>query len=396
MEKRPFWILPAIVFTQFAGTSLWFATNAILGELQILWALGDNALGYMTSAVQLGFIAGTLLFAFFMVSDRFSPRRVFFLCSLAGAFSNLLLDWLAGGMTSLMVLRFITGFFLAGIYPVGMKIAAMWYRKELGKALGFLVGALVLGTAFPHLIRGTGQMGHWKTVIYAVSGISALGGFTMLLVPEGPFLTKKTKLDFRAMIIVFQSRDLRSAAFGYFGHMWELYTFWAFLPYMIEIHMAGRPEININISLFSFLIITAGSIGCIVGGIISRKTGSLPVAIIALTLSGVCCLLSPLFLCLPTSLFTGSFILWGLAVVGDSPQLSSLVAKKAPQDLAGSALTLVNAIGFSITIISIQFITYLMVHIPMKTVFMFLFIGPVLGLAALYPQINRPSSRSGS
>jgi len=162
-------ILPVIIASQFAGTSLWFAGNAVLADLQREWGLPAEALGYTTSAVQLGFILGTLAFAFFAVSDRMSPRIVFFACSLAGAAANLGAYALAGGAWSLAAFRFLTGFFLAGIYPVGMKIASGWYRSDLGSALGFLVGALVVGTAFPHLLKGLGGTLPWQTVLVAVS-----------------------------------------------------------------------------------------------------------------------------------------------------------------------------------------------------------------------------------
>ena len=157
LKQRPAYILPVIVVSQFAGTSLWFAGNAVLGDLQRAWGLAPEALGYVTSAVQLGFISGTLVFAFLAVADRYSPRLVFFLCSLAGAIANIGVLAADAGLAPLLVCRFTTGFFLAGIYPVGMKIAAGWYRTGLGNALGFLVGALVLGTAFPHLLQGLGQ-----------------------------------------------------------------------------------------------------------------------------------------------------------------------------------------------------------------------------------------------
>jgi MFS family permease len=156
-RPRPPWILPAIVLSQFAGTSLWFAGNAVLGDLQAAWGLAPGALGYATSAVQLGFIAGTLVFAFFAVSDLVSPRIVFFACSLLGALFNLGVYALGEGLFTLLAFRFLTGFFIAGIYPVGMKIASGWYQRDLGHALGLLVGALVVGTAFPHLLRGIGQ-----------------------------------------------------------------------------------------------------------------------------------------------------------------------------------------------------------------------------------------------
>jgi len=390
MQKRPAWILPIIIFSQFTGTSLWFAGNAILDDIQRQWSLGESALGYVTSVVQLGFIAGTLCFAVLAVSDRFSPRKVFFFCSLLGAFTNLLIYLIADGFTSLMVLRGTTGFFLAGIYPVGMKIASGWYRQGLGKALGFLVGALVLGTAFPHVLKGSGQSVPWETVIVVISLISAGGGALMLvLVPDGPYLFRGTTFNGRALTLIFERRDLRAAAFGYFGHMWELYTLWAFVPMFLINYVTDHPEVKLNISLWSFCIIAAGSLGCIGGGMVARKFGSAPVAFVQLGCSGICCLFSALIFQAPPELFLAYLIFWGIVVVGDSPQFSTLVAHTAPKELVGSALTIVNCIGFFITIISIQLMTSLIPVIPSDYLFLFLAIGPIIGLGSLRPLVRR-------
>jgi MFS family permease len=197
---RPARILPLIIFSQFTGTSLWFAGNAVIGDLQLAWGLGTQALAYVTSAVQLGFICGTLLFAILVIADRFSPRRVFFCCSLAGALANIALLVAPPGLETLLLLRFATGFFLAGIYPVGMKIAAGWYQQGLGRALGYLVGALVVGTAFPHLIRSSGAELPWQQVIAGVSILALGGGFAMLLaVPDGPHLSSGSAFNPRAL-----------------------------------------------------------------------------------------------------------------------------------------------------------------------------------------------------
>jgi MFS family permease len=378
--------------SQFTGTSLWFAGNAILGDLQQQWSLGIHTLGYMTSAVQLGFIAGTFCFAFFALSDRISPRIVFFMCSLLGASSNLLIYVIAEGFVSLLVFRFITGFFLAGIYPVGMKIAAGWYRQGLGKALGFLVGALVVGTAFPHLLKGSGQSVLWETVIISISAISLGGGILMLvLVPDGPYLFKGTTFNINALAVIFQSKDLRSAAFGYFGHMWELYTLWAFVPVILMAYGANNPEVSVNISFWTFWIIAGGSLGCILGGVISKRVGSASVAFIQLASSGICCFLSPWVFQSSLGLLLGFLIFWGIVVVGDSPQFSSLVAFTAPKELVGSALTIVNCIGFSITIFSIQLTNYLIDFILPDYLFLFLAVGPMVGLIFLRPLLGSHS-----
>ncbi len=395
--KRPLIILPIIIFSQFAGTSTWFASNAILGDLQTALNLGAGALGYMTSAVQFGFITGTLLFAVLVISDRFSPRYVFFSCSTLNAAFNLGIYFLAEGFWSLLIVRFLTGFMLAGIYPVGMKIAAGWYQKGLGKALGFLVGALVLGTAFPHLLKAAGQSFDWEVVIFAISGLAFLGGISMfLLVPDGPFLSKGTKFDSKALRVIFQSKALRAAAFGYFGHMWELYAVWAFFPVFLAAYGELAPQLEINISLWSFFIIAAGFLGCAIGGLISLKTGSVIVAFVQLLASGLLCLFSPLLFDLPPFIFLLFLVFWGVFVVGDSPQFSALAAKTAPPQFVGSALTIINSIGFAISIVSIQFLNYLLTVIEVKFLFIPLLIGPMLGLIALRPLMKVKSVERGA
>ena len=385
MKKRPFWILPILIFSQFAGTSLWFAGNAIISDLQIHWNLDAASIGYVTSSVQFGFIAGTLCFAFFAISDLFSPRKVFFICSILGALANLNIYLLADGLTSLLVFRFLTGFFLAGIYPVGMKIASGWYKEGLGQAMGFLVGALVLGTAFPHLLKGLGETLHWNSVVIAVSFMSVFGGLLMfLLVPDGPYLFKGTKFNYKAIYLIFQSKDLRAASFGYFGHMWEIYTIWAFIPVLLAAYSKLHGN-EINISLWSFIFIASGALGCFLGGIISKKRGSASVAFYQLVVSGLCCLFSPLLFEVPVLIFFPILIIWGITAAGDSPQFSTLTAHTALKEYVGSALTIVTSIGFFITIFSIEFVNYILGFIDPKFVFIFLTPGSIVGLIYFWP-----------
>ena len=353
--------------------------------------------GWITSAVQLGFITGTLVFAIFAVSDRFSPRRVFLLCAVAGALSNLLTGLAGENLAWLLGLRFITGFFLAGIYPVGMKIAAGWYRKGLGNALGFLIGALVLGTAFPHLLKGGLSAVPWQAVIVLSSGVCLLGGLLMfLLIPDGPYLAVGARFNPRAVFRMFGHRELRAAALGYFGHMWELYTLWAFVPVFLAAYLTNVTGRSGNVSFWSFLIIGIGSVGCGVGGLVSARVGSARVAFFQLAVSGTCCLLSPLFFAAPPSLFLAFLLLWGTAVVGDSPQFSTIVARTAPPELVGSALTLVNCIGFSITVVSLSLIQWIASIVSPQYLLVLLAVGPLTGLVCMKSlvgknQVNSPS-----
>jgi len=374
-------VLPVIVLSQFAGTSLWFASNAVMGDLQRHWQLPDNALGAMTSAVQFGFIAGTLCFAWFAWADRFSPRLLFLVSAWLGAFANLLV-WLAtGGLSDLLLWRFVTGFFLAGIYPVGMKIAVAWYRQGVGRAIGYLVGALVLGTAFPHLLRGLGQALPWPAVIAASSAVAAMGGTLLfLLVPDGPHLPPGRRLQPGALKTLIRCADFRRASFAYFGHQWEIYALWTFIPTLLAAYARQHGLAGFPVSLWSFLIIAVGAAGCIGGGIVSRQVGSLVVAFAQLAVSGCCCLLVPLAFFLPPGLFLPFLLIWGIAVVGDSPQYSALSAHTAPREQVGSALTLMNCLGFAVTIGSIQLLSHLMRSFPLVDLLPLLGFGPLFGL----------------
>jgi len=384
LNKRPVHILPTIVLSQFAGTSLWFVGNAILQDIQKDLNIEGNAPGNITSVVQFGFIAGTLIFAIFSIADRFASARVFFVSSLIAALSNVAILWFAKDLAGLYVLRFLTGFFLAGIYPVGMKIASDWYDKGLGKALGLLVGALVFGTALPHLLRSNLYELPWKQVLVFTSAFAVAGGLLVLLfVGKGPYQKPATRFQFSMIFQVFRSADFRSAAFGYFGHMWELYTLWAFVPYIFSFYNSSNHQ-ALNVPLWSFIIIAAGGIGCIAGGYVSQKAGSSRVAFFALLTSGLCCLCSFAIFHFPPIIFLLTLILWGVTVAADSPQFSTLVARTAIAEYKGTALTIVTCLGFAITIVSIQFISYVQEWIKIDSLFVLLAPGPLIGLLCLF------------
>ncbi len=378
-------ILPTIVVSQFLCTSLWFAGNAIINEMADDLHLDESFLAHITSAIQFGFISGTLIFAIFTISDRFSPSLVFFVSSILAGLFNLGISIDGIDTTEILLFRFLTGFFLAGIYPVGMKIASDYYQAGLGKSLGFLVGALVIGTAFPHLLKNFISDFPWRYVLYATTTLSLLGGLSIvLIVPDGPYRKFSQKLNVMAFIKGFRQPDFRAASFGYFGHMWELYTFWAFVPVMLTAYTVRYPQSNLNVPLLSFLIIASGGLACVTSGIFSQRYGARKLATLALLLSCLCCLASPLFLFAPSAAVLIAFLFfWGLVVIADSPLFSTLVAQSAPSESRGTSLTIVNCIGFSITIVSIQFLNLLADDIHDQFIYMLLAIGPVLGLTAL-------------
>ena len=356
-------------------------------------ALADraDAVGNITSAVQVGFIIGTLVFSILTIADRFRPSWVFFFAALAAAGCNLGTLWVGDNYSAVLLLRFLTGFLLAGIYPIGIKIAADWYETGLGKALGFLLGALVLGTAFPHLLRGASWHFSWQHVVIFTSAFAFAGGLLIVfLVPDGPYKKQGSSFHFATLKEVFRAADLKATAFGYFGHMWELYTFWAFLPVMIAYNADQHHYTFPNVSLRTFFIIGIGGISCMVGGYLAQKIGSAKVAFYALLCSGFCALTSPFFITLPPWIFFGFLLVWGIAVTPDSPQFSTLTALTAPPAIKGTAVTAVICIGFAISIASIQLFNYLMSLFPHQPGFLsMLAIGPLLGLVAFFRMLKR-------
>jgi MFS family permease len=378
-------ILPVIVIAQFFCTSVWFAGNAVMGDITRELKLAPDYLAHLISAVQFGFITGTLMFAILGIADRFSPVKVFFCCAIVAGAINLAASIDGVTAATLLLCRFATGFFLAGIYPVGMKIASDHYHQGLGRSLGFLVGALVLGTAFPHLLKSFTATLSWRYVIYATSALSALGGFAMLLlVPDGPSRKRGQKLTFTGLLSGFRDSNFKAAAFGYFGHMWEVYAFWAFVPVMLGAYKAHNANADFNVTLLSFAIIASGSLACVASGMLSQRFGAKRVAAMALLVSGSCCLISPVLMTNQTSVFfIGFMFIWSMAVIADSPLFSTLVAQNAPSVSRGSALTIINSIGFAITIISIQLINALRTAENAYYIYMLLALGPILGLSAL-------------
>lgn len=375
-------ILPAIVFSQFAGTSLWFAGNAVISQLTFDGLEAEGAVADITSAVMFGFIIGTFTFALLSIADRFKPSYVFLASAILGAGANLAVIAYPQSYLAWIICRALTGFFLAGIYPVGMKIASDWYKGGLGKALGYLVGALVLGTAFPHLLKYLGDQLSWEDVLLGTSLLAIAGGVVMFsLVGEGPNRKKGASFQPKKIIEVFKKPDFRAAAFGYFGHMWELYTFWAFVPVMLSYYNQQNSDATaFDTSLWTFNIIAIGAVACVIGGIRSAKKGSGRVAFGFLLVSGIMCLISPLLFALPPALFLAGLVIWGFAVIGDSAQFSSLNAQTAPPEFVGTALTIAVSIGFLLTIPSIQLISYLDGKIAFEWLMLTLVIGPVFGL----------------
>jgi MFS family permease len=381
-------VLPAIVLAQLGGTSSWFAVNAVMPDLQAAFGWSAAAVGTLTAALQGGFIAGTLVFALLAVADRFPARAVFLLCALLAAATTLLAAVVAHSVPALLACRVATGFFLAGIYPVGMKIAAQWYPRGLGAALGWLLGALVLGSASPHALRALAAQGlglPWQAVFGVVALVTALAGLLLWWrVPPTPRPAGAgTGLRLQALATMATDRRVRASVLAYFGHMVELYTLWVLVPTILATRLAG-----VAVSWGAFAVVGAGAIGCVLGGLWARRVGSARVAGVMLGGSGLCCVLAPWALAAPAPLFAAWLLLWGVTVAGDSPQFSALTASNAPRDGVGSVLTLTNSIGFAISALSIELFVRLAQSVPLAQLLPWLALGPLLGLLALRPLLR--------
>jgi MFS transporter, DHA1 family, inner membrane transport protein len=380
-------ILPVLVLAQLLGTSSWFAVNAVMSDLQKQFGWDAAAVGTLTTSLQLGFIVGTLVFALLALSDRWPARRVFLCCTLAASACTVAAAFSAASFPALLFWRALTGFCLAGIYPVGMKIAAQWFPQGLGGALGWLLAALVLGSASPHALRALGASWPWAAVFFCVAAATAFAGVMLMwLLQEPPRpSTAPATLRISALTSVWRDAKLRASAGGYFGHMWELYSLWVLMPTLIATRWADAQAV----SGWAFVVLGAGAVGCVGGGYLARRLGSARVAGAQLAISGACCLLAPWLLSAPLPAFMVWLLIWGTTVAGDSPQFSALTAANAPREAVGSVLTLVNSIGFALSAVSIDIFVRLAQALPLAQVLPWLALGPACGLLLLRPLLLR-------
>jgi MFS family permease len=375
--------LALIASAELLAMSLWFSGSAVVPALKAAWRISDANAAWLTLAVQLGFVAGTLVSALGNLSDIFPTRRLFAVSAFCGATANALFALAARGPGLGIPLRFLTGFFLAGVYPPGMKIMASWFRRGRGLALGVLVGALTLGKASPYLVNAVGSA-DWRINVLAVSVLAVIGGAIVLLfVGDGPHAAPTAPFDAAQIARVFRNRGVRLADFGYFGHMWELYAMWTWVPVFLRATLAPRHALPGLVESASFLVIGSGAAGCVLAGVLADRIGRTTVTSAAMAVSGTCCLIvGPLADASPLVLVAVAAI-WGASVVADSAQFSACVTELADPSYIGTALTIQTCVGFLLTMASIELIPLLVSAVGWRWAFAALAPGPALGVLAM-------------
>jgi MFS family permease len=375
--------LALLAVAELLGMSLWFSASAVVPALRREWQLQDSAAAWLTLAVQLGFVAGTLTSALGNLPDVLSARRLFAMSAALGAAANAAFALFARGPEAGLPLRFATGFFLAGVYPPGMKIMATWFRRGRGLALGVLVGALTLGKAFPYLVNAVGSSS-WRPNLLFVSALATAGGLIVLLfVGDGPHSTPTARFDIGQIGKIFANRGIRLANFGYLGHMWELYAMWTWIPVMIRASFAQSGDSPALAELGSFLVIGSGAAGCVLAGLAADRVGRTAVTSWAMAISGTCCLTVGFLYGGNAVLLLGLAVIWGASVVADSAQFSACVTELGDPQYMGTALTIQTCLGFLLTTGSIELISVLSRSVSWRYAFAALAPGPFLGVLAM-------------
>jgi MFS family permease len=375
--------LALLSLAELLGMSLWFSASAVVPALKVEWRLDDSTAGWLTIAVQLGFVAGTLISALLNLPDIIKTRQLFALSIFAGALTNAAFGWYAHGPTTAIALRFATGVFLAGVYPPGMKIMATWFRAQRGMALGVLVGALTLGKASPYLVNAFGSP-EWRTNVLMVSLLASLGGVIVLLfISDGPYALPKALFDWKQAGRILSNRGVRLANLGYLGHMWELYGMWTWVPVMIRASIAISGDKPALAEIGSFLVIGSGAAGCVIAGLVADRVGRTIVTSWAMAISGTCCLVIGLVFGGDPWLLLVVAVIWGASVVADSAQFSTCVTELGDPRYVGTALTIQMCMGFLLTTISIELIPQVMKLVGWRYAFIILAPGPLFGVIAM-------------
>jgi MFS family permease len=372
---------------------VYFSASAVVPALTKLWSLDDGGRAWLTMSVQLGFVIGAVLSALTNLSDILPAPRLMAFSAFLAALSTALIGLIATSFPIALILRLLTGVFLVGVYPVGMRIIATWTKEDRGLGIGLMVGALTIGSASPHIVNALGGVGDWKQVIYSAAGLAALGGLIALaFIKEGPYRTSTPKFNWKYAGEVMRNRELVLANAGYLGHMWELFAMWAWIQVFLtaSFHAVGLNEVWA--SAVAFAVIGIGGLGSMAAGQLADKFGRTTVTITSLVTSGLCSILVGfLFGGNPIALVILCLI-WGFAIVADSAQFSAAVSELCQKEYTGTALTLQTSLGFLLTLVTIRLVPTLEGYFGWNWAFAFLALGPLVGIWAMYALRRSPEA----
>ena len=379
-------VLALLGFAELLGMSLWFSASAVSPQLRSIWGLTVAEAAWLTTIVQLGFVCGTAIAAVLNLADVIPAGRLFSACALLGAVVNAAILG-APGYPSALVLRFLTGFFLAGVYPPAMKMTATWFRSQRDLAIGVIVGALTVGKAIPYLVRAMPHVGLRPVVLTASIGAVIASLIVAAGYREGPYPFTSRPFSWTHVGDVVSVREWRLATASYLGHMFELYAFWTWIPSFLAASVAanagGRFRAPRLISLLAFATIAIGGLGSVWGGLFADKRGRERLVSISLFMSGACCLLSGILFGQPIWMLGALAMTWGFFVIADSAQFSTLVTESVPPHTVGTALTVQTSLGFLLTMLPMQLVPLIAQRAGWRWGFAILALGPVAGIAAI-------------